>query len=308
MPFAWPAIEPLNLTLTRIRLDPVGFVAGVVLTVFKFALFYWVFRELGRKEVREAIDSAELKRGDMRWPAASRIVLVIALGISLNMFFQDTSVQHAKLMAEAQVGSGYQFHVSSLTVSSVDESESAFRSQRLSVETASSLFGVPKLLLNDVVVHKQKRRYPVMADSGAEMLIQMKFNMIDPVPTLVIDEDTFKLVEPLEWYEYAWSGLPIILVSVGGALGGFLGGVATMANGRIFRSDRGALARYGLTGLISIVAAIAYFGLAVVVQLLLRSRSQQGFGDSVASHWSTASFMVDSSRSCPHWSWTISAD
>jgi hypothetical protein len=122
---AWPAIQPLDLTLTRIRLNPVGFVVSTVLVVFLFALLYWVIRELGRDAVRMAIDSAGLKRRDMRLPAALGVALVIVLAISLNVLLRGTSAERAKSMAEEQAGSGYKFHVSSLRISRVGVSESA---------------------------------------------------------------------------------------------------------------------------------------------------------------------------------------
>jgi hypothetical protein len=106
-------------------------------------------------------------------------------------------------------------------------------------------------------------------DSGAETLIQMKFNLIDPVPTLKIDEETIKLVESLRWYEYAWGGLPILLVYAGGALGGLVGGVATIANGRIFRSDRTTVAKYGLAGVVTVSAVVTFFVLAIALRLLI---------------------------------------
>jgi hypothetical protein len=149
----------------------------------------------------------------------------------------------------------------------------AFKSQHLAVETASSLFGGPKLLLNGAIVKRRKRLYPVTSDSGAEALVQIKYNLVDPVPTLKIGEETIKLVEPLQWYEYAWSGLPILLVFTGGALGGLVGGVAAVANGRLFRSDRGAIAKYGLAGLITVSAAVAFFVLAVALRLAIGSHS-----------------------------------
>ena len=121
----------------------------------------------------------------------------------------------------------------------IEVSHPAFKRQRLAVETASSVFSGPKLLLNGVAVKKVKGRYPVASDSGAEKLVQMRYNLIDPVPTLKIDEQPVNLLEPLQWYEYAWSGLPFLLVFAGGALGGLVGGVATIANGRIFRSNKG---------------------------------------------------------------------
>jgi hypothetical protein len=144
----------------------------------------------------------------------------------------------------------------------------AFKTQRLSVESASLSAG-PKLLLNDFIVKRQKGRYPVVSDSGAQMLIQMRYNLIDPVPAFKIGEDSIKLVEPLHWYEYVWSGLPILLVYAGGALGGLLGGVATMANGRIFRSDRGSIAKYGLAGLTTASAALVFFVLAIAIRLAI---------------------------------------
>jgi hypothetical protein len=147
----------------------------------------------------------------------------------------------------------------------------AFKRQHLSVETASSVFSTPKLLLNGAAVSKEKGRYPVTSDSGALKLIQMRYNLVDPVPTLKIDEHTVNLLEPLPWYEYAWSGLPILLVFAGGALGGLVGGAATVVNGRIFRSERGQIAKYGLAGLISVAAVVVFFVLAVALRVAIAS-------------------------------------
>ena len=147
----------------------------------------------------------------------------------------------------------------------------AFKRQHLSVETASSVFSGPKLLLNGMVVKKEKGRYPAASDSGAVKLIQMRYNLIDPVPTLKIDEQTVNLLEPLQWYEYAWSGLPILLVFAGGALGGLVGGAATIANGRIFRSNKGQVAKYGLAGLITVSAVVVFFVLAIALRAAINA-------------------------------------
>jgi hypothetical protein len=147
----------------------------------------------------------------------------------------------------------------------------AFKRQHLSVETASSVFSGPKLLLNGAVVKKKKGRYPVTSDSGAEKLVQMRYNLVDPVPTLKIDEQTVNLLEPLQWYEYAWSGLPILLIFAGGALGGLVGGAATIANGRIFRSNRGQLAKYGLAGMTTMSAVVLFFVLAIALRAAIGS-------------------------------------
>jgi hypothetical protein len=144
---------------------------------------------------------------------------------------------------------------------------SAFKSQRLSVEPASG-FGGPKLLLNNVVVKKRKGSYPVMSDSGSEVLVKMKYNLVDPIPTLSINDQLVGLAEPLQWYEYGWSGLPMLLVFVGGALGGLVGGYATVVNGRIFRSDRSVTAKYGLAGAVTVSGVLIFFVLAVAFRLM----------------------------------------
>ena len=48
----------------------------------------------------------------------------------------------------------------------------AFKSKRLSVETASFLAG-PKLLLNGVVLERKGRGYLVGSDSGQELAIKV---------------------------------------------------------------------------------------------------------------------------------------
>ena len=147
----------------------------------------------------------------------------------------------------------------------------AFKRQLLAVETAS-VFSGPKLLMNGVVIKKEKGSYPVVSDVGDNKLIQIRYNLVDPVPRIKVDGQTFNLREPLQWYEYAWSGLPILLVFSGGALGGLVGGVATMANGRLFRSERGALAKYGLAGVITVSAVAVFFVLAIALQLAIGTK------------------------------------
>jgi hypothetical protein len=57
----------------------------------------------------------------------------------------------------------------------------AFKSHRLSVETASFLTG-PKLLLNGVVLKRKGGRYLVASDSGQELSIKVMYNFLDPIP------------------------------------------------------------------------------------------------------------------------------
>ena len=114
---ALPFLQPLDLTLTQLRLDPVTFLGAVVIGAFALCLLFWVSRELGRQPIQAAFASAGIKRRDMRIPAAAGVGLVVVVSIFLVAFLQlGGSAEHAKSMAEQQVGAGYRFHVRSLSM------------------------------------------------------------------------------------------------------------------------------------------------------------------------------------------------
>ena len=72
--------------------------------------------------------------------------------------------------------------------------------------------------------------------------------MVDQIPTLMIDDQPVMLAEPPQWYEYGWNTLPLLLKFIDGALGGLVGGYATVVSGRILRSDRGFCREVGAVG------------------------------------------------------------
>jgi hypothetical protein len=122
--FTWPALRPMDPTLTAIRLHPMDSIAGAAFTIFVVALLYWCVRELGRDAVQAATNAAGVKRRSMRNPGLLGVVLVIGLEVALHFFLGGESAQRAISMAEQQVGPGYQFVVSSLRISSGGGSES----------------------------------------------------------------------------------------------------------------------------------------------------------------------------------------
>ncbi len=144
----------------------------------------------------------------------------------------------------------------------------AFKSQHLSVETASFLVG-PKLLLNGVVLKRKGGRYLVASDSGQELTIKVIYNFLDPIPKVKIGDGIIDLAKPLQWYEYAWVGVPMLLVFAGGALGGFVGAGSTVVNGRIFRSDRGTLSKYALAAVTTVAGTAVFFVIAIAIQIAI---------------------------------------
>jgi hypothetical protein len=147
----------------------------------------------------------------------------------------------------------------------------AFKVQRLSVETASFFTG-PKLLLHGVVAKRNGRSYIVMSDTGQELVVKVLHNFFDPIPKVKIGEETIELAKLLKWYEYVWIAIPMLLVFASGALGGFVGAGSAVVNGRIFRSARGTLPRYGLAAVTTVAGTAVFFVLAVTIQIAIGPR------------------------------------
>ena len=103
-----------------------------------------------------------------------------------------------------------------------------------------------------------------------EIILKVKNNFLDPIPKIEIDKEEIQLARPLTWYEYTWMGLPIILVLAGGGLGALIGILATYSSSRVFRSERSTFSKYLVTGIISVIAVIVFFVLAVIFEMLIR--------------------------------------
>ena len=143
-----------------------------------------------------------------------------------------------------------------------------FQAQRLAVETAGWLRG-PKLFLNGAPVERRKGLYTVRADSGEDVAVKLKYNLVDPIPKAEIAGSPIEIVPALRAYEYVWIGLPLVLIAIGGALGGFLGALGAVANGRVFRGDRGTAAKYVLAALITLATVAAFVGFSTMFHVLV---------------------------------------
>ncbi len=119
----------------------------------------------------------------------------------------------------------------------------------------------------------KKGQYLLRREDGSEVVAFFKSGFPDPAPVLVVGTQTIKLAEPLKWYQWAWAAWPIILILLGGAICGLLGGGAAAINAQIFRSDKSALTKYALTAVISIVAFVAWLFVASLAQSAIQGKS-----------------------------------
>ena len=144
----------------------------------------------------------------------------------------------------------------------------SFKLHRLVVETAGFFRG-PRLLVNGNPAERSKGRYSVSSDTGQSVVVELKHNLLDPIPKVKIGDEQIELARSLTWYEYLWLGIPIVLVFTGGGLGALVGLLAMYASTRVFRGNRSGFSKYGLTALISIGAFVVFVAVAALVQVLV---------------------------------------
>lgn len=142
-----------------------------------------------------------------------------------------------------------------------------FVSRPLAVRPAG-FFKSVQLIQGGAAIRGKKRRFEVRDDARRARVVELKARIMDPLPLVSIDDESIELGRPLAWYEYAWMGLPLLLIFVGGAIGGFLGAGATYASAQIFRSERGGFAKYALSALVSFSAFMIYLTIALWIQML----------------------------------------
>ncbi len=146
-----------------------------------------------------------------------------------------------------------------------------FTDDQIILETAG-FFSGPKLLLNGEPAQRGEKRgqYVLPRDDGSEITLKLKNVFFDPVPQIVTNEDqVIKVIEPLKWYQWVWSSLPILLVFMGGAIGAIFGLIAASISIRVFRSQMNTAVQYIVVAVISIIAVIAYVILAMLIASLL---------------------------------------
>lgn len=141
--------------------------------------------------------------------------------------------------------------------------------QNVALRTAG-VFSGAKLMLNGQQLTKENGFFHLRSNTGSTLVVKLKGRFLDPIPNLMLGGQTIQLAPALEWYQYVWMTIPIVLVFLGGAIGGLCGGLAAGISSRVFRSDLSQGMKYALTGLISLAAFLTYFLVAGTIVAAMR--------------------------------------
>lgn len=140
------------------------------------------------------------------------------------------------------------------------------------IEVKNSFWTGPKLFVNGNPAPRGDKRgeMALQRNDGRQAVARWKPQILGlDVPQLLVDGKTVNLVEPLKWYQWLWSALPIVLVFIGGMWGAICGLVAFYLNGKVFRSQMNSVLKYVVTGVVSVVAVALYFIVAVYLRSLI---------------------------------------
>lgn len=146
-----------------------------------------------------------------------------------------------------------------------------FEGQHIELKAAGLLNG-SQLLVNGQPAAKGPKRlqYLLTQNDGQQVIAQIKprfFNL--DVPQVQVGSQIINFVEPLKWYQWLWSGLPFLLVILGGLFGALIGISAFFINVKLFHSQRSTAAKFLFTGLISVVALALYLALVILLTEVL---------------------------------------
>ena len=142
-----------------------------------------------------------------------------------------------------------------------------FEGQRLEIDAGAFK---KTLLLNGVKAPAAGiGKYRLIRSDGREVTTKWT-SSFDPAPSIVIDGQTIRTAPPLKWHEMVVVGAPLLLIFMGGAIGGLLGGIAATVNAKLMRSAQPAPVRYVGGIALACVAAVLYLLLAGALQLAIK--------------------------------------
>lgn len=140
------------------------------------------------------------------------------------------------------------------------------------LEVNVSFWSGPKLLIDGKPAPKGSKRGELLLtrSDGSQAVVRWQPQLLGfDVPKMLVDGKVANLVEPLKWYQIVWSGLPILLLFVGGAIGALAGLLGFSASARVFRSNLNGFVKYLVSAGVSLLAVVAYYVMGTIFLMAL---------------------------------------
>ncbi len=115
MMLAWPLMQPVDLTLTQLKLQP-RILPSLVTSATWLVLLHWLYRTLSAPAVLAARRAAGHKPRHIGLAAASGAALSLMVCSTLALMLHGEAAERARRAAERQFGPDYRYHVAALKV------------------------------------------------------------------------------------------------------------------------------------------------------------------------------------------------
>jgi hypothetical protein len=114
---AWPLLQPVDLTLTQLKLQP-RILPSLLTSAIWLLLLHWLYRTLSAPAVLAARRAAGHKPRPIGLAAASGAALSLMVCSALALLLHGEAAERARRAAERQCGPDYRYHVAALKISS----------------------------------------------------------------------------------------------------------------------------------------------------------------------------------------------
>jgi hypothetical protein len=132
-----------------------------------------------------------------------------------------------------------------------------FENQVIEVEHPG-LFNNARILVNGSSASTVKRNEFILKRSdGRETVVKIKPSVFSDALSLQVDGKTTRIVEPLPWYQYLLSCVPVIFIFLS-PVGWLITSGLILANMRIFRSKMSQPLKYVVVLAIGFVSPVLY--------------------------------------------------
>lgn len=144
-----------------------------------------------------------------------------------------------------------------------------FEGQTIEVQSPGLLTGAKLFINGELAPRGAKSGHMVLRrNDGKDVNVQFRGFFLD-VPDLVVDDEIVQVVEPLEWFEWVWNCLPLLIVIIGRIIPLIIAFVAISLNLSLFRRGESRLAKFGLTGLVSVCALVLALAISALLAMLM---------------------------------------
>jgi hypothetical protein len=117
MLFISPITMPVQLLITQIKLNPAATLGAHAFSLVFIGMLIWVYKQLSTPIALAKLEQAGYKSGKPKTALYAAIGCTILGGVMFGFLLNGESAEKAKTLAKEQLGSNYQYHISSMQAS-----------------------------------------------------------------------------------------------------------------------------------------------------------------------------------------------